>query len=92
MNLFFTWTCYAAAFILSVSVAFCFVRIFIGPTLSDRIVGLDLTAYQLISLICIYSLIAEKSVYIDVVIALALIVFLGTVAFAQYIEWKKYKK
>jgi multicomponent Na+:H+ antiporter subunit F len=64
----------------------------IGKTLSDRVIALDLTAYQLISIIAIYSVILNQPVYIDIVIALALIIFLGTVAFAQYIEWQRYKK
>lgn len=69
-----------------------FIRMFIGPVLPDRVVALDLTANLLISFIAIYSVITNQSVYIDVVIALALIVFLTTVAFANLIEWQSSKQ
>ena len=83
---------YVPLTILCLAVSLCFTRIIIGPTLSDRVIALDLTANLLISIIVVYSIITCQAVYIDVVIALALIIFLGTVAFAQHIEWQKYKK
>ncbi|ACJ20939.1 monovalent cation/H+ antiporter complex subunit F [Coxiella burnetii] len=83
---------YVPLVILCLAVVACFTRMVIGPALSDRVIALDLTASLLISIIAVYSLISKQAVYIDVVIALALIVFLGTVAFAQYVEWQRYKK
>ncbi len=71
--------------LLCVAIAVCFLRLMLGPSLPDRVVALDLLANILISVIVIYSIITQQPVYIDVVIALALIIFLGTVAFAQLI-------
>lgn len=70
------------------SILLCFIRMLIGPTLSDRVVALDFTANLLISFIAIFSVIVSHAVYIDVIIALALIVFLTTVAFANLIAWQ----
>jgi len=83
---------YLSLSLVMLAVVFCFIRIIIGPTLPDRVVALDLTANLLISFIAIYSVITNQSVYIDVVIALALIVFLTTVAFANLIAYQSSKK
>lgn len=83
---------YLSLSLVMLSVVFCFIRIIIGPILADRVVALDLTANLLISFIAIYSVITNQPVYIDVVIALALIVFLTTVAFANLIAWQSVKK
>lgn len=79
---------YLSLSFIMLSIVFCFIRMIRGPILPDRVVALDLTANLLISFIAIYSVITNQSVYIDVVIALALIVFLTTVAFANLIAWQ----
>lgn len=78
---------YFSLLIVMFSVVLAFIRMMIGPALSDRVVALDLTANLLISLIAIFTIITNQPVYIDVVIALSLVVFLTTVAFANLIEW-----
>ncbi|WP_267257045.1 monovalent cation/H+ antiporter complex subunit F [Coxiella endosymbiont of Ornithodoros maritimus] len=83
---------YAPLVILCLAVVACFTRMVIGSALSDRVIALDLTASLLILIITVYTLISKQAVYIDLVIVLALIVFFGTVAFAQYIECQCYKK
>lgn len=74
---------------LCISLALCVMRLLLGPTTPDRVVALDLLAILLIAVISIYSIIVKQGVYIDVVIALALVIFLGTVAFAQLIGWRQ---
>lgn len=83
---------YLSLSLVMLSVVCCFIRIIIGPILPDRVVALDLTANLLISFIAIYSVITNQPVYIDVVIALALIVFLTTVAFANLITLQSYNE
>lgn len=78
--------------IIMLAFAPCFLRMCMGPTLADRVVALDLIVNMVISLIAIYSVITTQSIYIDVIIAMALIIFLGTVSFAQFIEWHSYRK
>lgn len=84
---------YVSLSLIMLSIVICFIRMIIGPALPDRVVALDLTANLLISFIATFSVITNQSVYIDVVIALALIVFLTTVAFANLIaQQAKHKK
>lgn len=77
--------------ILVLSTILIFVRFLVGPSLSDRVVALDLLITTGIGAIAIYSVVADESAYLDVGIILALIAFLSSVAFAYYIEKKKRK-
>lgn len=70
------------------------IRLVRGPSLPDRVVALDLIAMISVSFIVTFAVSTEQPIYIDEAIVLALIAFLGTVAFAFFIEkgeipWKK---
>lgn len=71
---------------LSISLVLAFIRLLMGPSLADRVVALDLIAYIVICLIATYTIATGKSEFLDTAIVLALIAFLGTTAFARYIQ------
>ncbi|TDS16055.1 monovalent cation/H+ antiporter complex subunit F [Sphingobacterium paludis] len=75
--------------ILAISVMMVFIRLFKGPSLVDRVIALDLIITTGIGIITVYSIRSNQAVFLDVAIILALIAFLGTVAFAYYIEKQK---
>lgn len=72
--------------LLTIAVILAFVRLVRGPTLPDRVVALDLIATLMIGIIAVYAIATDEPVLLDLAIVLALISFLGTVAFAHYIE------
>ncbi|MFP4032143.1 MAG: cation:proton antiporter [Desulfococcaceae bacterium] len=72
--------------LLSLSVLMVFVRLILGPSLADRVVALDLLATIGISVVAGHALATRQAVFLDVAILLALIAFLSTVAFADYVE------
>ncbi|MFN6944128.1 MAG: monovalent cation/H+ antiporter complex subunit F [Cytophagaceae bacterium] len=72
--------------ILSISIVLVFVRVAIGPSLPDRVIALDLLVTISIGMISAYAILQNKFVFIDVALILALLAFLGTVAFAYYYE------
>lgn len=72
--------------ILDLALFLAFVRLVRGPSLPDRVVALDLIASLVVGIIAVYDILTEQPVYLDVAIALALVAFLGTVAFARYLE------
>ncbi|MEJ5052910.1 monovalent cation/H+ antiporter complex subunit F [Sphingobacterium sp. MYb382] len=72
--------------ILAISVMLVFIRLFRGPAVVDRVIALDLIITIGIGIITVYSIRTDQKVLLDVAIILALIAFLGTVAFAYYIE------
>ncbi len=75
---------------LIVMVAFCiaFIRLLLGPTLPDRVVAFDLMATIAAGAICLYAILTDRYIFTDAAMVLALILFLGTIAFAYYLEKK----
>ena len=71
---------------IGVALLLVFVRLVRGPSLSDRVIALDLTALLAVGLIAIMAFEAGQPVFLDAAIVLALVAFLGTVAFARYLE------
>ena len=72
--------------LLSLALLGGMVRLLIGPGLPDRVVALDLIAYIVIAFIATYSIYTDTSHFIDAAIVVALIAFLGTTAFARYVQ------
>lgn len=71
---------------LAVAVALTFVRLAKGPTLPDRVIALDLIGVLLVCLLVLMSGVTAQQAYLDVAMVVALISFVGTVAYARYIE------
>jgi len=61
-------------------------RLVYGPTLPDRVVALDLIGIITIGIIAAYDIATEQPLLLDAATVLALVAFLGTVAFARYLE------
>ncbi|MEP0761135.1 MAG: cation:proton antiporter [Chloroflexota bacterium] len=72
--------------ILALAMMLAFVRLLRGPSLPDRVVAVDLLTALSIGIIATYAIATEQTALLDVAIVLALVSFLGTVAFAYYIE------
>lgn len=72
--------------LILVSVGLAFLRLVIGPTLPDRAVAMDLLSSLAQAVIATYAIVTHQSALLDVAMAIALISFLGTVAFARYVE------
>jgi multicomponent Na+:H+ antiporter subunit F len=60
-------------------------RVIRGPTLPDRIVALDMLVGIAIGFIAVVAIKTGFNLYIDIAIALGLVGFLATVAFARFI-------
>ncbi|RMF03922.1 MAG: cation:proton antiporter [Chloroflexi bacterium] len=63
-----------------------FVRLLLGPSLPDRVVALDLMTTLGIGVIVAYALGMDEPIFVDIAIVVALISFLGTIAFAYYVQ------
>ena len=72
--------------LLSASGVLVFYRLLVGPTLPDRVVALDLLTIQLFGVLVALALYDDESALMDVALILALVAFIGTVAFARYVE------
>jgi multicomponent Na+:H+ antiporter subunit F len=72
--------------VLHLALLLTFVRIVRGPSLPDRVVALELSGTLVVGIIAAYGILTAQAVVLDVAIALALISFLGAIAFARYLE------
>jgi multicomponent Na+:H+ antiporter subunit F len=72
--------------ILTLSIILVFIRLVKGPHVVDRVVALDLIITIGIGIITVFTIRSNQKVLLDVAIILALIAFLGTIAFSYYIE------
>ena len=71
---------------LGVALLIAFVRMVKGPTLPDRIVAMDLFGVLVVGLIVVLAGRTGVRATLDAAIVIALIGFLGTVAYATYVE------
>ena len=63
-----------------------FARVVRGPTLADRIVAVDLIGILAVGLIVVSAAATGVQAFLDAAIVIALIGFVGTVAYARYVE------
>lgn len=85
----YTYLYYVILPILILAVILIFYRFLKGPSISDRVIALDLLITTGIGIIAVYSIIMDQSTFLDIAMILALIAFLTTVAFSYYLEKKR---
>ena len=71
---------------LGVALLVAFIRLVKGPTLPDRIVAMDLIGVLVVGLIVVLAASSGVRATLDAAIVIALVGFLGTVAYATYVE------
>jgi multicomponent Na+:H+ antiporter subunit F len=71
---------------LGAALLIAFVRLVKGPTLPDRIVAMDLFGMVVVGLIVVLAGASGVRATLDAAIVIALVGFLGTIAYATYVE------
>ena len=71
---------------LGVALLVAFIRLVKGPTLPDRIVAMDLFGVLVVGVIVVLAGSSGVRATLDAAIVIALVGFLGTVAYATYVE------
>lgn len=71
---------------LFISFLLAFIRLIKGPTLADRVLALDLIGFITISFIATHTISSSQKSFLDIAITLALVAFLGTVAFVKFMK------
>ncbi len=84
-----TYIDYVILPILAISLVLVFIRLFKGPTTVDRVIALDLLITIGVGVITVYSISTQKPILMDTGMILALIAFLGTIAFSYYLERRR---
>lgn len=69
--------------------AICLYRIVIGPSIPDRMVGVDIFGILVVGVCAIISIQTERSFILDIGIAWIILSFIGTLTLAKYLTGKK---
>ncbi len=80
-----------AFILLSAGLALAVWRLLRGPSLADRVVALDLIAVLVIGMIAVDAVVTGEASFLRVATAVALLAFLGTIAFARHLEKGDYE-
>jgi multicomponent Na+:H+ antiporter subunit F len=75
-----------ALVILSLSVLGSMYRVLKGPSMPDRIIALDMIGIHLISIVTIVSIMLRTQAYVEIILLIGIVAFLGTIAFSKYLE------
>lgn len=84
-----SWAVQIGFGLLVAAVLLAFIRLARGPSLPDRVVALDLLAVIAVAFSALAAIASDVTAYLDVAIALALVAFLATVAFARFAERRR---
>ncbi|MEK4404594.1 Na(+)/H(+) antiporter subunit F1 [Sporosarcina sp. FSL K6-6792] len=79
----FIWVC---LILVLLSIAGLLYRVFRGPSIPDRLVALDGIGVMLISAIALLSVIFDTGFFMEVILLIAIMSFIGTVSFSKFIE------
>lgn len=74
-----------ASILLVAALALALLRIIKGPTAFDRVVALDLIGGICLCIIVMFAINFDQQVLLDAAFVIALVSFIGTVAFARYL-------
>lgn len=77
---------YIATALFGISIFITLYRILFGPSLPDRVYGLDMVGINIISVIAVISVVMDTTAYLDVILILGILAFIGTIAFSKFIE------
>lgn len=82
----FTLTLQIALGIMAVSTFLYVIRVIKGPTVPDRVVALDAIGINLIAITALVSILLKTSAFLDIILLLGILSFIGTIAFSKFLE------
>ena len=68
---------------------FCLYRVIRGPSIADRMVGIDIFGILVAGICAILAIETGKSFIMDIAIAWIILSFIGTLTLAKYLSGKK---
>jgi multicomponent K+:H+ antiporter subunit F len=68
---------------LAVSITLCLYRLLIGPAVVDRLLALDTITTNVLAVLVVLSIRLDTDVYLDSILVLSLLGFVGTVTIAK---------
>ncbi|MBD8028561.1 Na(+)/H(+) antiporter subunit F1 [Ureibacillus sp. Re31] len=81
-----TYFFWGATIVVVLSIVALLYRLVKGPNPSDRVVALDAIGVALICLVGLFSVVFDTSFFLEIILLLAILSFIGTIAFSKFIE------
>ncbi len=75
-----------AALITAIAGLIIMLRLLIGPTVPDRVVGLDTLNTIVVALMILLGAAYDRTIYIDIAIVYAILSYIGTLIIAKYLQ------
>ena len=72
--------------LFGLAIALSLFRVIKGPSMPDRAIALDTIGVNLISSIAIVSIVLHTKAFLEAILILGILAFIGTIAFSKYIE------
>lgn len=72
--------------LFSMAIIVALFRVIRGPSMPDRVVALDMIGVTLLSMIAIVSILLKTKAFLEVILILGILSFIGTIAFSKYLE------
>ena len=72
--------------ILAISLILAFIRLIKGPSSFDRVVAFDCCLFLILGIILLESILLNSTDYLDILLVVSLLGFVGTLATAAYLE------
>ncbi|WNY25756.1 monovalent cation/H+ antiporter complex subunit F [Methanolapillus millepedarum] len=82
----FGWVTVIALFVATAALFMAIYRVFVGPTIVDRIAAADAIGNTIVIILAIYAFSQDSQFLIDIALLLAIISFIGTLAMAKYVD------
>lgn len=71
---------------ISLSMLAMIYRVIKGPSIADRVVALDAIGINLVAMIALVSILLKTKAFLDIILLIGILAFIGTVAFSKYLE------
>ncbi|WP_297487395.1 cation:proton antiporter [Thermococcus sp.] len=75
-----------AALVVMIAGLITILRIMLGPSVPDRVVGLDTLNTLVVAGMVLLGAAYDRTIYIDIAIVYALLSYIGTLAIARYLQ------
>lgn len=75
-----------ATIVLSISISASLYRVIKGPSMADRVIALDTIGINLIGVVAIVSILLHTTAFLEVILLIGVLAFMGTVAFSKFLE------
>ncbi|HAE61777.1 MAG TPA: pH regulation protein F [Eubacteriaceae bacterium] len=76
----------AVLIVVSIYAAVVLIRVVIGPTIWDRLLGFNMISSKIIMSIVILSVVTDRSFLLDIALVYSFLGFIGTVLIARFVE------